>query len=185
MLKRLHIICLTLAIFCFTAQSFAQRGKSEIAFGYGYWSIYSLANGTPFNTSSGVYNLTYRYYLSKDVSLGLAVGSENIKSYGSFTTIVPELTVKYLDTRHSQIRVRLYGAVSYGVTIFQDHNVLPNQADNSGLWAYGFQATPFGIRIGRQVAFFTEIGLGYKGLVHCGVNLRVPRVLAVHRHTEE
>jgi hypothetical protein len=182
---KLYIFCLALFMTCFATQSHAQKGRSEIAVGYGYWSIYSLVNGAPFNESSGVPAITYRYYLNRDVTLGLSVGSENIKNWGSFTTIVPELTVAYLDTRHDRVRVRLYGSVSYGVTIFNDNNVLPNQADNSGLWAYGFQAVPLGVRLGRQVAIFAEVGLGYKGLIHTGLDFRFPRVLAKNRHREE
>jgi hypothetical protein len=185
MQKRIHIFCLSFLFLCFSTHSFAQKGRSEIAVGYGYWSIYSLVNGTPFNASSGTYSLTYRYYLSKDVTLGLGLGTENIKGWGSFTTISPELTVNYLDTRNDRVRVRLYGAVSYGVSIFNDNNIQPGKADQSGLWATGFQATPFGIRIGRQVAFFTEVGVGYKGLFHSGLDLRFPRVLAKNRHHED
>jgi hypothetical protein len=185
MQRKLYIFCLMLAMISSVSQSRAQRGRSEIALGYGYWSIYSLVNGQPFNESSGVPALTYRYYLTKDVTLGLGVGTENIKNWGSFTTIAPEVTFCYLDTRHSDVRVRLYGSFSYGVTIFNDNNLQPNQADNSGVWAYGFNAVPFGIRIGRQVAFFTEVGVGYKGLIHFGVDFRFPRVLAVNRHRED
>ncbi len=185
MQKKVYAFCLILAMLFAIPRSHAQKGRSELAFGYGYWSIYSLANGTPFNASSGVYNLTYRYYLNKDVTLGLGIGTENINNYASFTSIVPEVSVCYMDTRHDQVRVRLYGSFAYGVTIFHDNKVAVGHADQSGLWAYGFQAVPFGIRIGRQVAFFTEIGLGYKGLVHSGVDFRFPRVLAKNRHREE
>jgi hypothetical protein len=187
MQRRIHIFCLALSVICFSFKSHAQKGRSEVAIGYGYWSIYNLANGAPFSASSGTPTLTYRYYLSKDVTLGLAVGTENIRNYGSFTTIAPELTVCYLDTRHDVVRVRLYGAVSYGVTVFNDNSITPGQgqADQSGLWAYGFQAVPFCIRIGRQVAFFTEVGLGYKGLFHSGLDIRFPRVLAQNRHRED
>jgi len=185
MQKRIYIFCLALSLMCFSQTSFAQKGRSEIALGYGYYSIYSLVNGVPYSASAGTPTITYRYYLTKDVTLGLAVGSEHINNDGSFTTITPELTVAYLDTRHSVVRVRLYGAVSYGVTIFNDNNVVPGQSDRSGVWAYGFQAVPFGIRMGRQVALFAEVGLGYKGLFHAGVDFRFPRVLAKNRQHED
>lgn len=185
MQKRIYIFCLALSAMCLSLKSFAQKGRSEIAIGYGYYSIYSLVNGVPYSTSSGTPTITYRYYLTKDVTLGLALGSENINNWGSFTTITPELTVAYMDTRHAAVRVRLYGSISYGVTIFNDNNVQPGQADQSGLWAYGFQATPLGIRLGRQVALFAEVGLGYKGLFHAGVDFRFPRVLAKNRYHED
>jgi hypothetical protein len=182
MQRRIYIISLALFMFVFISNTHAQRQKSEIALGYGYYSIYSLVNGRPFNASSGTPVLTYRYYLTKDVTLGLGVGSENISNWGSFTTIAPEVTFTYLDTRQSDVRVRLYGSVSYGISIFNNNNLRADQADNSGVWPTGFQATPIGIRIGRQFAYFAEVGLGYKGLFHTGLALRFPRILACHRH---
>ena len=171
-------------MFCFNTQSHAQRGRSEVALGYGYWSLFSLANGTPTN-SSGAVVFTFRHYFTPNVTLGIGIGTENIKDYGSFTTFSPELTVKYLDTRNARFRVRLYGAVSYGISFFNDSKIGLGEADASGVKAIGFQGTPLGVRLGRQVAFFSEIGVGYKGLFHSGLEVRFPRVLARNRHREE
>ena len=178
---KIYILCFALFMICFIPRSHAQRGKSEISLGYGYYSIYSLVNGTPFSASSGTTALSYRYYINKNVTIGLGMGYENIRTWGSFLTFAPEMTFCYLDTRHDYIRVRLYGSLSYGVTVFDDLTIKPGAADRSGAWAYGFQATPFGIRIGRQFAFFTEVGLGYKGLFHSGFALRVPKILKQHK----
>ncbi len=185
MQKRLYIFCFALLMICFSFQSRAQRGRSEIAIGYGYWSIYTFVNGSPFNQSSGTPVLTYRYYFTKDVTLGMGIGSENIKNWGSFTTFSPELTVCYLDTRHDKVRVRLYGSISYGISYFNDNQTSLTHADQSGVWATGFQATPFGIRLGRQIALFAEVGVGYKGTFHVGADFRFPRVLAKNRHRDE
>ncbi len=182
---KFYILCFALFMICFVPRVYAQRGKSEIAIGYGYYSIYNFANGRPYSASSGTGGLTYRYYINKNVTLGLGIGYENIRTWGSFLTFTPEMTFCYLDTRHDLIRVRLYGAVSYGVTIFDDLTITQGQADRSGPWFYGFQATPFGIRIGRQIAGFAEIGLGYKGLIHGGLAFRFPNVLKQHRLAEQ
>ena len=185
MQRKIFIFCLALSMIYFIPKSHAQRGKSELAVGYGYWSIYSLANGAPFNASSGVGTLTYRYFLTKDVSLGMGLGYENISTWASFFTIAPELTVKYLDTRDDRIRVRLYGAVSYGISILEDNIVGHGSADESGAKPYAFQVTPIGARFGRQFAYFVEIGEGYKGLFNAGAAFRFPRVLAVHKHAND
>ena len=161
--------------------SFAQRGKSEIAVGYGYYSIYSYYNGAPFSASSGVPVITYRYYINKNVTLGMGIGYENIRTWGSFLSFVPEMTFAYLDTRNDLIRVRLYGALGYGFSVFDDLTRTAGEADRSGLWLSGFQATPLGIRIGRQVAGFLELGVGYKGTVHGGLEVRFPKILRQHR----
>jgi len=167
----------------------AQKGKSEIAIGYGYYSDYSFANhysnGNLVTSSWGAPAITYRYYLTRNVTIGLGLGYEDIPTWGIFVTVAPELTFAYLDTRRARVRVKLYGAVSYGVTMFQNKTLQPGEADNSGPWAYGFQATPFGIRVGRQFAGFVEVGMGYKGLVHGGIALRFPQTLVHKNHSAE
>jgi hypothetical protein len=105
----------------------------------------------------------------------------NISTWASFLTFAPELTVRYLDTRNDRIRVRLYGAVSYGISVLHDLDVKVGSADESGAKAWGFHATPIGVRVGRQTAFFAELGVGYKGLLHVGGCIRFPRIL--HKHT--
>ena len=181
---KIPVLFLALIMTCFASRSFAQRGKSEISVGYGYYSIYSLYNGSPFSASSGVPVITYRYYINKNVTLGMGIGYENISTWGSFLTFAPEMTFCYLDTRDDLIRVRLYGALSYGISVFDDLTRTAGEADRSGPWASGFQATPLGVRLGRQVAGFIELGVGYKGIVHGGLSVRFPRILRQHRVTE-
>jgi hypothetical protein len=190
MLRKIFVLCFAVSMLSFIPQGHAQRGKSEISLGYGYYSVFSFINkgqnyNSHYSSSSGTTALTYRYYITKDVTLGLGIGYENISTYGSFLTFAPEVTFRYLDTRNARIRVRLYGSVSYGMTVFEDLNVVPGQADGSGAKPWGFQATPFGVRIGRQVAWFGELGLGYKGLFHTGLSVRFPRILAKHHHAKD
>ena len=181
---KFYFLCFALSMICFIPRSHAQRGKSEIALGYGYYSDYSLVNGKPFSASSGAPVLSYKYYINKNVTLGMGIGYENIRTWGSFLSFVPEMTFCYLDTRHDLIRVRLYGEIGYGVTIFDDLARVQGAADRSGPWFYAFQATPLGIRIGRQIAGFAEVGFGYKGLIHGGIEIRVPKILKQHRNAE-
>lgn len=187
MQRSICIFCLALSMICFIPRSFAQKGKSEISVGYGYYSFYSFLNqGLHYNAhytnSSGSTVLTYRYYITRDVTLGMGIGYENISIWGSFVTFSPEVTVSYLDTRQDMIRVKLYGAFSYGISVFQDANVGYGHADETGAKPWAFQATPIGIRVGRQIAGFCELGLGYKGLVHGGLAVRFPRKLMHREH---
>ncbi|MES2703615.1 MAG: hypothetical protein V4649_13310 [Bacteroidota bacterium] len=191
MLKGLYAFCLALLMFSFIPRSHAQRGKSEIAVGYGYYSIYSIINHSmndaPYGSSSaGTLSFDYRYYLSRTVTLGLGVGIENITTWGNFVTFAPEITVAYLDTKNDNIRVRLYGAAAYGFSIMSDNAVGMGEGEESGVKPWAFQATPIGMRIGRQFAGFLEVGLGYKGLIRGGMELRFPRVRHHHHdHTED
>ncbi|MBL7690698.1 MAG: hypothetical protein JNM41_03825 [Flavipsychrobacter sp.] len=176
MQRKMYIFCLALAMIASATQAVAQKGKSEFALGYGRFSIYQFANRPPYNTSSGTFSLTYRYYLSPTVTLGLGFGQERISNWASFASFIPEVTFKYLDTKDSHVRVRLYGSVGYGFSVLTDlHPTGPGQVDESGAKPWGFQATPIGIRIGRQFAGFAELGLGYKGLLHGGIAWRFPK----------
>jgi hypothetical protein len=190
MRKSLHVLCLALLMMSFVSQSYAQRKRSELAVGYGYFSLFSFANHSmndaPFNTSSGTTNVTYRYYLTRNFTLGMGVGYESISTWGNFVTIAPEVTFCYLDTRDHYIRVRLYGSASYGVSLISDNDIPNNEADESGAKPWGFHAVPFGMRVGRQFAGFVEVGVGYKGLIHGGLELRWPQVVGhKHKHCEE
>jgi hypothetical protein len=185
--RNVFILCLFLTIFACTPFSRAQKGKFEFSAGMGCFSGYSFANkaqnGAAYATSSGVANFAGRYYLSKNVTLGLNISYENISTWATFFTVAPEVSVAYLDTRDANTRVKLYGAASFGISVLSDNVLGRGEADESGPKAWGGQITPFGVRLGRQFAVFTEIGFGYKGLVNGGLALRVPRRL--HHHREQ
>jgi len=191
MQRSIYIFCLALAMISFVPSGHAQKGKSEFAVGYGFYSFYSFLNvsqhyGTQHAQSSGTTAFTYRYYVSKNVTLGMGLGYENISSWGSFFTFAPEVTVAYLDTRHTQhTRVKLYGAFAYGISVFGD-GLAGNygHTDQSGPKPWAFQATPIGVRVGRQLAFYAEAGFGYKGILHAGVELRVPRKWQPRTHED-
>jgi hypothetical protein len=180
-MSRKLLICIALLAISFIPRSFAQRNKSEFTLGYGYFSSYSIANvgmnNTNFGTSTGSPVFGYRYYISREVTLGMNIAYENISTWGSFVTIAPEMTFCYMDTRKTRVRVRLYGSASYGITLFGDNVVGHGDADETGAKPWGFHGSPFGIRIGRQFAGFLELGYGYKGLVHGGMSLRFPHML--------
>ena len=173
MFQRLMKICsVLLVVSVFSLRSLAQQGKAEIGIAYGYYSLFALKQGPPLSASTGTPNINMRYYLSNAVTIGLGVGFENINNWGSVLTFSPELTFCYLDTKDDRVRVRLYGAAAMGLTVFDDLNTNPGHADNSGPKLWGFQGTPFGIRIGRKFSVFGEVGVGYKGLINAGFSYR-------------
>lgn len=176
--------CALLVLVLLSGGAFAQKGKGEIALGYGYYSSFTLYNGTPFNTSTGTPSISLRYYINNAVTAGLSVGFENNSSYGSFLTFAPEFTFRYMDTRNTRVRVRLYGAAAYGLTVFNDNQVAPGHVDNTGPKLWGFQGTPIGIRVGRKLAGFLEVGYGYKGLINGGLSYRFRAMPKTHHEAE-
>jgi hypothetical protein len=96
MQRKLFVFCLALCLICTIPQSHAQTGKSEISVGYGFYSFYSLVNHAQhedgaYSNSSGSICVNYRYYLTKNVTLGLGFGYENLNNWGSFLTFAPEV----------------------------------------------------------------------------------------------
>jgi hypothetical protein len=157
-----------------TNRTFAQKGKSEISVGFGTLSAYTLINKRPFSTT-GVGVLTYRYYVNSKLTFGMGIGYENVERWGSFLSFVPEFTYSYMDLKESRIRVKLYGGAAAGLSVFNDmydsRGTTTSKVDESGVRFSG-QATPFGIRVGRKLAAFGEIGFGYKGTFNFGVAYR-------------
>ncbi|MBC7554493.1 MAG: hypothetical protein H7257_10985 [Taibaiella sp.] len=180
MQRKIYIFCLALSMISFMPISHAQKGKSEISVAYGYYSAYSIVdhatNTNPaFSNSSGVGMLNYKYYLTKKVTIGMGFGYENISSWGSFLSFTPEFTYTYYDDPSNRIRVKFYGGASVGLTVFDDLFVYNNpysyHTDESGVKLTG-HVTPFGMRIGRKLGGFMELGLGYKGLFNFGMSYR-------------
>ncbi len=186
MQKKIFILCLALSMISFIPYTHAQKGKSEISVAYGYWSAYSLINGTPYSASSGVGMLNYKYYLGTKFTLGMTVGYENISDLGSYFTFAPEFSYTYMDTKDDRIRLKLYGGGGFGMTIFDDFNTYSNvyahHYDESGPKVTGY-VSPIGMRIGRKLGGFVELGFGYKGLVHGGISYRFRT--AHHTHQQE
>ena len=191
MQRRIYIFCLALSMMSFIPYSHAQKGKSEFSVAYGYYSIYSLVDHgsdprNPYNASSGVGMINYKYYLCKKLTIGMGIGYENISTSGSYLTFTPEFTYTYFDNPHDRIRVRLYGGASLGLTVYDDffvyHDLYSHHTDLSGPSVTG-QITPLGMRIGRKLGGFVELGLGYKGLFNFGCSYRF-RTHA-REHTEQ
>jgi len=171
MLKRIFSILFVL-LFANLSASFAQKGKAELSLAYGYYSSFTLYQGAPFNASTGTPNINLRYYMTNRFTLGLGIGFENNRNYGSFLTFAPEATVAYMDMKDAKVRVKIYGALAYGLTVFNDNNNNVGHDNQTGGKPWGFQFTPFGIRVGRKIAGFAEVGYGYKGLINAGLSYR-------------
>ena len=176
MQRKIFVFCLVLSMVSFIPYLHAQKGKSEVSLAYGYYSIYSLVNLPPYNVSSGVGMINYKYYLSNKVTLGGVIGYENINNWGSYLIFAPDFSYAYYDNKDDRIRVKMYGSGSIGLAVFDDYRYNPQSyniatVDHSGAKLTG-NVTPFGVRIGRKLAGYAEFSLGYKGLISFGASYR-------------
>jgi hypothetical protein len=68
--------------------------------------------------------------------------------------------------------IQLYGSIAAGSS-FRDAQVEKSGSTktfNQNYFAY--QITPFGIRTGQKIAFWAELGYGFKGLLNAGLSLQ-------------
>lgn len=143
--------------------------------------------------------LTYRHVFTKRFSLGLSVGIDNEKgelSYGNpeetgqnpgtsgyynvYTyTVALEGSLTYFKRRY----LKLYGCAGVGLTSYKDiYTIYPNPPSwvpvpPTSPYTYrevhlNGQITGFGIRVGRAIAGFFEVGFGYKGLISTGISAK-------------
>lgn len=135
---------------------------------------------------NGTLSAGFLYHLSDKLALGADVYYAKNKSefsYSNSSTQVPVSTWKSLlvHARYTYLRqivnipnFELYGAVSVGGSSVNSEITRPNGSVITRPDRYlAYQVTPFGIRTGRQLGFWAEVGYGYKGILHCGLSLRL------------
>ena len=154
------------------------------------------------NTNTGTIAATYRYHFSKLLSLGVTVAynhqdgrwSDNNVFYytynssfapyygpsgGTFRrnsfTVAPEITFNYCDLGHGL--ARLYSVVGMGYTYHKEvlkYDGSSENFTNNSLTpvVFNMYVSPFGVRFGRALSGFFEVGIGYKGLLSDGLTYR-------------
>jgi hypothetical protein len=185
-------------------------GYSEVILGHGFLpsdQIFSGGGMSHYQYNNDVYTgaifATYRFHVSKLISLGMTIAYENeqgtfndnnyyphyypnpypypynYNSGGSFRrnsfTFAPEITFNYGDFGHDL--VRLYSVVGMGYTFRNE--VVKYANDNTEYVSpyarpvhFNGYISPLGIRFGRQLSGFFEVGLGYKGVFNYGATYR-------------
>lgn len=155
------------------------------------------------STATGAISLTYRYHISRVISVGLAAMYEHedgtwrtgtglllsifggsYQFYGNFSrtciTIAPEVTFNYGDVADGMLR--FYGMFGAGFTFKQQNAYLTGSNDPNfsiegtvprfAPMHLNMQLTPFGMRYGKALGGFVELGCGYKGIFNYGITYR-------------
>ncbi|MEO6687289.1 MAG: hypothetical protein ABIN24_15060 [Dyadobacter sp.] len=168
-------------------------GKSEIGISAGILPTEDIINETlvrfvdlffPNQRHVSVDNVSvfgsYKYFVSEKIAVGATVGYNsrakpfnyenwNRRNDGiKVLTFAGEGSFCYLKRRN----FGLYALGGMGCFIVTSGNYNNKYSDynNFGLT---LQLTPLGVRFGRKVSGFAEIGYGYKGLVNMGINLKL------------
>lgn len=132
----------------------------------------------------------YRYWFNKKVGIGMhfsfdknsvkAIVPHDISTTSDdewrihnryFYTIAFDFNWNYMNNTICQ----LYGNVGMGVSLvqFSDNKTNNPNAHLKQIPFFNMHVSPFGVRIGKMVAGFAEIGWGYKGFLNVGVSVKL------------
>lgn len=165
--------------------------KYEVQVGYGPFareqvlddlveqSLRSSFNRIPKWDFSNSYTITYRYQRRRRVAIGLTSGfsthttyrtyysdSKSFYKHSSFITAF-ETKFTYVD----KPLVQFYAITGLGILLVRTKDQrIPNATKTYG-WPT-CQLTPIGVRIGKKLGGFAEMGYGYKGLINFGVSAK-------------
>ena len=189
------VIVLTLAVFILSTAGFGQTRKHDVSFQYGFVSsdqvldifedvvlvIITLGSYSKENMKfSGVPFFTYHYSPNSRFGFGGSLGyysSSGGLARSSGSTIVGEfkennfIAAAELDY-HWIMRpgFQVYSGVGFGVRIRRGTYTDEAETDKVTKTLPTFHLNALGVRIGKQVGFFAELGYGYKSVLAVGVN---------------
>jgi hypothetical protein len=195
---KLKISLLTIACLLFSGANVSgQQKRHLLEAGLGIWNtneilntfsdviISSLPTGIKMkdDNSYGSVHLGYKYLCSITFAVGGFVaydyaklkgvfdGKETGRFYKTHYTVAVEAELTYLSSGD----FNLYGLAGIGGTFYHlkykdnsDKNM--NDSDTNPYTA--FQITPVGLRFGRNVGAFVELGFGYRGILNAGLFAR-------------
>jgi hypothetical protein len=186
------VVFTLIAAFVSTA-GFAQTRKHDLSLSYGVLSIDQLANVftdvltivltlgaySKSNTeSTGVPFLTYHYSRNSKFGFGFAVGGYQStgdlqilgETVGDFkeTNSIGALELDY----HWVMKkgFQLYSGAGLGVRIRKGTYHDADSTETLSKTLPTFHVNALGLRVGRKVGFFAELGAGYKGIFSAGLN---------------
>ncbi|MDR3266588.1 MAG: hypothetical protein LBT24_03355, partial [Tannerella sp.] len=158
---------------------------SNLAFAYGDAIVNSIdfAGNVKFEeqVASPVFHLNYKYFTSKRFSIGVTLTAGTEKANGMaenqydgklkrfYSNIAIEPVYNYINKKYFKLYLLAGAGLLY---LHQDYT--PENRDKKGqtLYTFDFQLTPIGIKVGNTLGAYLEGGIGYKGIISCGVFYR-------------
>jgi hypothetical protein len=172
-------------------------GKHEISAGYGFISAAEIADEFPnilekiigidsiqsaSGPNYGTLSIEYQRSLGKVLSLGFTFSANPIQSnltfkkgttaiaYALAITLMPKLKATYV--QHGIFSA--YSTVAIGLAyVAKETDYANGTIEKSTKWRLGYQIGLIGVRVGRNVAGFVELGYGYEGVVRLGLSAKL------------
>jgi hypothetical protein len=187
-MNKFRVLILTLiSITCVSV--YAQNSKNEISFGIGFesWrdiresfqepftSIFSfgfIKNETVSNTET--FTLNYKNYLTANTTIGATLNYQKFKNQLLFL----DEPTSIIETRYYTLMgrgdyyylrseiIKLYSGVAVGAMLGHESG---ESIDSKNELYFAFQANFFGLRVGKNLAGFFELGFGFNGIINMGL----------------
>lgn len=133
--------------------------------------------------SSGSINLDYYRAISKNLKVGGALVYEQVsrdsyfdkkfngKTETNYISVMPQIKFLYI----AKPAFELYSGLAAGASLrYEEYNStdqgVKSQKESDIFFA--FQANLLGIRVGKKLAGFAELGFGNKGILNAGISYR-------------
>ena len=90
----------------------------------------------------------------------------------SYITPVVSFDYRYL----MKEKVQLYSGIALGATLLNEHKTVTNPEPDESATSdenqvfFDFQVNLIGVRVGKKLAGFAELGFGYKGIINGGIS---------------
>lgn len=195
--KRLFkpVLVATLAAFLVPTAGFAQERRHDFSFQYGFLStdqitdiiknivliVITLGNYRKEDMKfTSIPFLTYHYSANSRFGFGMAFGycgsSGDLVQEGGDVVVGDFREKNYIAAAeldyHWAMRpgFQLYSGAGFGVRIRRGTYTDEGETDKVTKALPAFHLNALGLRVGKKVGFFAELGLGYKGILAAGIN---------------
>ncbi len=186
------VIVLTLAAFLFSTAGFGQTRTHDLSLQYGFLSIDQLADiftdaltivltlgtfGKDEVKYTGVPFLTYHYSANSRFGFGGAIGgysSRGVLKVGNTDagTLKERSVIAAAELDYHWVMregLQIYSGAGFGIR-FRSGTYETTETETLNRVLPTFHLNAIGVRFGRQVGFFLELGAGYKGVLSGGIN---------------
>ncbi|WP_194776978.1 hypothetical protein [Pararhodonellum marinum] len=93
---------------------------------------------------------------------------QTVTTSDAWFTVMPRANFNYIN----RDALQLYSALSVGMSFLTSNSDDTTPERSSGS-AFGYQVVPIGVRVGDGLAFFAELGFGFRGVLNAGISFRL------------
>ncbi|MEO8532690.1 MAG: hypothetical protein ABI441_03020 [Flavobacterium sp.] len=134
-------------------------------------------------SSFGMLEVGYKYQIGERFRLGLDIGYQKynektvtektlktVKREATFIVFMPNLNFSYIKTP----LLDFYGSLGAGAVLTNEKVTESNnkKAATENQMDFAWQVNPVGLRVGKSLGGFAELGFGTKGFVTAGINYK-------------